>query len=1398
MRIHCYLFLSAVVLVLLFATSGAIAQIPANDSCAGAVLVTGLPFTHSQNTALATPDPNDPILACADSGGGKTVWFTFTPVTTEYVKFSTANSTPATYDVALGLYTGSCGALVEVDCADDINPGTVRQAMIGYTVQAGVTYYLHVAEWNGGGPSGGVPTGGNLVLDVYQSAPDPLYAGPKSGSVAGGASVVLSALGGQNVPSPVVEEHAGQAHNPPQVMFPAPADVHPASGPIGSNFIKDPSINATAAATAQPVVLKNHLGNTSTGAIPPDPIVAVGPNHVIGMVNSNFNVWDKDGNLLETRSLNTWFSNVASPIGFSDPQILYDHFTGRWIMAGGNFAPPYTFLISVSDDSDPMGTWYNWSLPAGLGDSLTGNLPDYPQIGYDSLAIYITSREFTTGFLYSRVRIVEKTQLYNNDAGPVSWKDIWNIGEPEHPLIKIDGVRPSIIYGSPGEHYLVNASPYSPGTFFSVWKILDPIGTPSMTGENISVVGYLSPGNASQLGGGTLLETGGAAIRHKAVYRDSSLWMVHTIASGTDSAYAAVRYVRINPHTSTNLEDVAMGAEGYWHSYPAIMADADKNIIITYSRSGLTEYPGAFVAGHKDTDPPGLSASVVLAEGAGNYDVVGGGRNRWGDYMGIALDPADSLALWVNTEYAVTTNDWATRIGMVKMGPLPGAYINSSLTSMTFGSWEVTDSSDSQAFTLTNNGIDTLEISSIDLPDSNFHLVTTPAYPLKLATFAIETLWVRFVPENRGSFADSLMVNSSDTVRPALKIAVYGSGFIVDQAVSGTMYAGSGTTDFGRLRTVDPIDASTTPVGPSGFNQLLNLRVRVSTGELVGLATNSATTAAAYDVVRINSSLGDAHTISTIPLNFLKGMTFRDDTMYVGRITGGIYSVDLATGTPTLVAATGKQLAGIDFNPVTGELWASVKGGPATPIDGIYKIDLLTGTPTLVGTTGFGVQTVDIAFDANGTLFGLIGTGVNTNELVLIDTLTGGGTKIGPMGITSAQGIAFHPDVANFAFAYHFFQKWNLMSLPVNVPDRSVSGIFPSALLDSRAYSYDGGFITTDTMENRAGYWAKIVSASAHSIIGTPDSTDTIGVAGRWNLIGPNSFITPVSSITTDPGSILATNFYAYDDTGYVTADSLIPGRGYWVKASTAGTLHLNVPSNVPGGSPKASPRDYLAELSFVRIEDGAGRAQTLYFGERSDGSPSPELFELPPVPPDAGFDVRFGSGSMVEFHDAKNGAESSVPVRILSARFPVTVRWEIKGDPGTLYTLASSAPGGSQESLAQIEGSGSRTLNREQAQSLRLVAGSRGVPKEFSLLQNYPNPFNPVTTVAYALPRAGRVKLVVYNALGEEVSTVIDAAQDAGYYTTTISAENLASGVYFYRLMAGEFNAVRKMLLIR
>lgn len=88
--------------------------------------------------------------------------------------------------------------------------------------------------------------------------------------------------------------------------------------------------------------------------------------------------------------------------------------------------------------------------------------------------------------------------------------------------------------------------------------------------------------------------------------------------------------------------------------------------------------------------------------------------------------------------------------------------------------------------------------------------------------------------------------------------------------------------------------------------------------------------------------------------------------------------------------------------------------------------------------------------------------------------------------------------------------------------------------------------------------------------------------------------------------------------------------------------------------------------------------------------------------------------------------------------------------------------------------------------------------PEEFSLSQNYPNPFNPTTQIKYTIPKSSFVTLKVYNILGEVVSTLYSGNRMAGNYTTTFDAGKFASGIYFYRLKAGNFISVKKMVLLK
>ncbi len=89
-------------------------------------------------------------------------------------------------------------------------------------------------------------------------------------------------------------------------------------------------------------------------------------------------------------------------------------------------------------------------------------------------------------------------------------------------------------------------------------------------------------------------------------------------------------------------------------------------------------------------------------------------------------------------------------------------------------------------------------------------------------------------------------------------------------------------------------------------------------------------------------------------------------------------------------------------------------------------------------------------------------------------------------------------------------------------------------------------------------------------------------------------------------------------------------------------------------------------------------------------------------------------------------------------------------------------------------------------------------VPSDFSLSQNYPNPFNPSTKITYALPRSGNVVLKVYNELGKEVSTLVNAFKSAGAYEVTFDASRLSSGIYFYNLKTDGLTDTKKMLLIK
>jgi hypothetical protein len=95
-------------------------------------------------------------------------------------------------------------------------------------------------------------------------------------------------------------------------------------------------------------------------------------------------------------------------------------------------------------------------------------------------------------------------------------------------------------------------------------------------------------------------------------------------------------------------------------------------------------------------------------------------------------------------------------------------------------------------------------------------------------------------------------------------------------------------------------------------------------------------------------------------------------------------------------------------------------------------------------------------------------------------------------------------------------------------------------------------------------------------------------------------------------------------------------------------------------------------------------------------------------------------------------------------------------------------------------------------------IISENELPKEFNMYQNYPNPFNPATSIKYDVPNNSFVSIKIYDVTGKQITELVNGEQAAGVYEATFDASHLASGVYFYKMEAGKFSKVMKMVLIR
>ncbi len=375
---------------------------------------------------------------------------------------------------------------------------------------------------------------------------------------------------------------------------------------------------------------------------------------------------------------------------------------------------------------------------------------------------------------------------------------------------------------------------------------------------------------------------------------------------------------------------------------------------------------------------------------------------------------------------------------------------------------------------------------------------------------------------------------------------------------------------------------------------------------------------------------------------------------------------------------------------------------------------------------------------------------------------------------------------------------WNLVSVPVTGVNLAKTALFPNAV--SRAFAYEGGYTVKDTLKNGVGYWVKIDTARPLGFNGKKVLTDTLNLSLGWNLIGSLATSVSAGSIVTSPSNILSSPYFGYNG-AYVVAGTLDPGNGYWVKLKASGSLMLNA---APSQQPKAAGKNELGMFNSLTIEDSKARTQTLYFSSNPEARAAVSRYDVPPLPPEGSFDVRFATQRLAEAAASEPAGRQSFRIDVTGGSYPLKATWNLKDGETFMWTIVT---GGSTTNLGQH---GTLVVSEPAAGSsaalyLNAIASGRPlVPHEFSLDQNYPNPFNPSTEIGYQIASAGHALLTVHDVLGREVARLVDEDRGAGYYSARWNASEVASGVYYARLsvtsIAGAplYESTRKLVLMR
>lgn len=413
--------------------------------------------------------------------------------------------------------------------------------------------------------------------------------------------------------------------------------------------------------------------------IPPDTEGAVGPQHVVTMLNSQVLIQSRTGAVRDNFPIT--LNNFWSPLDPTftdtfDPRILYDAAADRWIAcASVNGNNPQTalqaaLLLAVSQTGDPGGAWNYFQTNFNAANTSTRQAVwgDYPELGFNANWVVVSVNIFGSSsgnYQNTNLYVFQKSDLYqkNGTGAHVAFSD----GQGElTPVLDFDN--------QPDTLYLLQAFATGFGPAGSaairISKLQGPVGSETFTGGNGGLIRINDPWSDSgsgdadfgpQLGSTVKIDTGDSRLLN-CMMRGGSIWCAHTIFLPYGApARASAQWFQIDP-VSSPPQVVQRGriddpTSTYFYAYPTIAVNKNNDALIGYTRLSANDYASAEFSFRTGTDPPNtMQPDVMFKQGEAPYVAVGSSsnNNRWGDYSATLVDPANDLGFWTLQEYAAT------------------------------------------------------------------------------------------------------------------------------------------------------------------------------------------------------------------------------------------------------------------------------------------------------------------------------------------------------------------------------------------------------------------------------------------------------------------------------------------------------------------------------------------------------------------------------------------------------------------------------------------------------------------------------------------------------------------------------------------------------------------------